>query len=67
VPGDARAQALFHLLCGDVDKGADWTEQAIGEYDLAMKTVYIRFVACKQLRASHRWPKIAKMINLPQA
>jgi TolB-like protein/Tfp pilus assembly protein PilF len=67
VPGDARAQALLHLLCGDVDKGADWTEQAIGEYDLAMKTVYIRFVACKQLRASHRWPKIAKMINLPQA
>ena len=63
VPGDARAQALFHLLCGEVDKGADW---AINEGDLAMRTVYIRFVACKQLRASNRWPKIAKMINLPQ-
>jgi tetratricopeptide (TPR) repeat protein len=65
-PGDARAQALFHLLCGEVDKGADWAERAINEGDLAMRTVYIRFVACKQLRASNRWPKIAKMINLPQ-
>jgi len=63
-PGDARAQALFHLLCGEVDKGADWAERAINEGDLAMRTVYIRFVACKQLRASNRWPKIAKMINL---
>jgi tetratricopeptide (TPR) repeat protein len=67
VPGDARAQALFHLLCGEVDKGADWAEQAINEGDLAMRTIYIRFVACKQLRASHRWPKIAKMINLSVA
>src|ERR1039458_8964065 len=65
-PGDARAQALFHLLCGEVDKGADWAERAINEGDLAMRTVYIRFVACKQLRASNRGPKIAKMINLPQ-
>jgi hypothetical protein len=65
-PGDARAQALFHLLCGEVDRGADWAERAINEGDLAMRTVYIRFVACKQLRASNRWPKIAKMINLPQ-
>ena len=24
-----------------------------------------RFVVSKELRASHRWPKIAKMINLP--
>jgi hypothetical protein len=27
---------------------------------------YLRFVVCKQLRASARWPKIAKMINLPE-
>jgi TolB-like protein/Tfp pilus assembly protein PilF len=67
MPGDARALALFHLLRGEVDEGADWVERAIHEGDLAMRTVYIRFVACKQLRASRRWPKIAKMINLPQA
>jgi hypothetical protein len=55
----------FTLVRGEVEEGADWVERAIHEGDLAMRTVYIRFVACKQLRASHRWPRIAKMINLP--
>jgi hypothetical protein len=27
--------------------------------------IYLRFVVCKELRASRRWPKIAEMINLP--
>jgi hypothetical protein len=27
---------------------------------------YLHFVVCKELRASHRWPKIAKMLNLPE-
>jgi hypothetical protein len=30
-----------------------------------MRAVFIRFVVCRQLRACDRWPKIAKMINLP--
>ncbi len=62
--GDARAHALFHLLCGEIDKGADWAEKAIEERDCSMM-VYLRYVVSKRLRASHRWPKIAKMINLP--
>ncbi|MGA3092246.1 MAG: hypothetical protein ABSD75_26890 [Terriglobales bacterium] len=63
--GDARAHALFHLLSGKVETGADWAEKAIQEHDLSM-IIYLRFVACKGLRASHRWPKFARMINLPQ-
>jgi hypothetical protein len=62
--GDAPAHALFHLLCGDVDRGADWAEKAIEERDLSIM-IYLRFVVCKALRASHRWPKIASMLNLP--
>jgi TolB-like protein len=62
--GDARAHALFHLLCGKIDDGADWAEKAIEERDCSMM-VYLRFVVSKRLRASHRWPKIAKMISLP--
>ena len=27
--GDCRAQAVYHLMCGDMDSGADWTEKAI--------------------------------------
>jgi TolB-like protein/Tfp pilus assembly protein PilF len=63
-PGDARAHALYHLLCGELDPGADWVERAIEQRDASMM-VYLRFVVCKGLRASRRWPKIARMINLP--
>ncbi len=62
--GDARAHALNHLLCGEIDEGADWAEKAIEERDCSMM-VYLRYVVSKRLRASHRWPKIAKTINLP--
>jgi hypothetical protein len=62
--GDACAHALFHLLCGEVDQGADWAEKAIEQRDLSMM-YYLRFVVCKGLRAGPRWPKIAKMVNLP--
>jgi hypothetical protein len=61
--GDTPAHALFHLLCGDVDQGADWTERAIEERDLAI-LVYLRFALGKDLSASHRWPRIATMLNL---
>ena len=26
---------------------------------------YLQFVVCRALRASARWPKIARMVNLP--
>jgi adenylate cyclase len=66
VPGNARAHAVFHLLCGDMERGADWTEKAIEQRDGSIM-YYLRFVVSKGLRASARWPKIAKMINLPSA
>jgi hypothetical protein len=47
-----------------LDEGADWAEKAINEHDLSMM-IYLRFVVCKGLRASHRWPKVTKMLNLP--
>jgi len=62
--GDARAHALFHLLCDEIDEGANWAEEAVTERDCSMM-LYLRYVVSKRLRASHRWPKIAKMINLP--
>ena len=62
--GDYRAQAAYHLLCGDVDQGADWVEKAIAERDHSMM-FYLRKVICRPLKASHRWPAMARMINLP--
>jgi len=62
--GDARAQAVYYLLCGDVETGADWAEKAVAEHDHSI-LYYLRFVIAKGLRASGRWPKIARMLNLP--
>lgn len=63
--GDAHVDAQFHLLCGDVDQGGDWTEKAIEERDQS-RFAYLRFVVCKELRASRYWPKIAKMLVLAE-
>jgi hypothetical protein len=63
--GEARNHSLFHLLGGELDEGADWAEKAVKEHDLSMM-MYLRFAVCKELRSSLRWPKIARMLNLPR-
>ena len=62
--GDARAQAVYHLICGEIDTAADWVEKAIDERDHSMR-YYLRFVIGRRLRASPRWPTIARMSNIP--
>jgi eukaryotic-like serine/threonine-protein kinase len=61
--GDSRSQTVYHLLTGDIDAGADWMERAIVERDHSI-SYYARFVIARQLRASHRWPRIAKSMNM---
>jgi hypothetical protein len=34
--GDCRARAVYHLRCGEIDAGADWTEKAIVERNPGM-------------------------------
>ena len=58
--GDARVNALYHLLCGDLDAAMPWVEQAIAERDISMM-VYLRFAAAKGLRASAHWPRILRI------
>ena len=48
---------------GDIDAGADWTIRAIAERDHSIQ-YYVRFVIARQLRARHRWPRIAKAMNM---
>jgi serine/threonine protein kinase/tetratricopeptide (TPR) repeat protein len=62
--GDARAQAVYHLISGEVDTAADWVEKAIEERDHSMQ-YYLRFVIGRRLRVSPRWSKIAQMSNFP--
>ena len=64
--GDCRAQAVYHLLCGNVDAAAGWTEKAIVERDPGIQ-FYLRFTFFRPLRASSRWPRLARLLNLPSA
>jgi hypothetical protein len=56
--------ALYHLICSEVDAAADWFEKAIDQRDPIL-VPWLRLPLAKPLRASPRWPKIAKMMNLP--
>jgi hypothetical protein len=47
----------------DVDQAADWSEKEIDERDLSI-SIYLRFVVSKDLRASPRWAKLARKLNL---
>ena len=46
------------------DTAADWVEKAIDERDHSMQ-YYLRFVIGRRLRLSPRWPKVARMSNIP--
>jgi TolB-like protein/Tfp pilus assembly protein PilF len=52
--------ALFHAMCGDLDRAAEWAVRSIEER-------YPPLVAIlgPLLRPSPRWPALAKLMNLP--
>lgn len=59
------AFAIYHLLRGEPDKAAEWTEMAL-EQKSAMVAMLLLTPPWKPLlRFSARWPKLAKMMNLP--
>jgi serine/threonine protein kinase/Tfp pilus assembly protein PilF len=62
--GAPRALATFHLLCGEIEKAADWTEKAIEQHD-PLLLLFLRGPLGKALRSSSRWPALAKLMNLP--
>jgi tetratricopeptide (TPR) repeat protein len=64
--GAAWGMAVFHSICGDTDAAADWYERAIEERD--PNTSYtLQGPLAEPLRASPRWPRLAALMNLPQA
>ncbi|HEV2200940.1 MAG TPA: protein kinase [Bryobacteraceae bacterium] len=62
--GAPRGLAIFHVLCGEIEKAADCVAKAIEQRDSLM-IIYLRLPIAKDLRSSPRWPKLAKMMNLP--
>jgi tetratricopeptide (TPR) repeat protein len=57
-------RVLYHLLCGDIDQAADWYERAINGRD-PFAVVFADGPMGGVLRQSPRWPKLARMMNLP--
>jgi tetratricopeptide (TPR) repeat protein len=61
---DPIGRAIFHLLCGDLDRTADWAEKAIEERQTAV--LFFLNAHAQALRSSARWPSLARMMNLPE-
>jgi Tfp pilus assembly protein PilF len=53
---------LFHLVCQEIDKAADWAEKGIGQRDPAV-IFFLRGPLARDLRSSTRWPALARMMN----
>jgi hypothetical protein len=58
--------AIYHLFCGDVETAADWMERAI-EQRVPHAAVHRLVPIYAALLASPRWPRLARMMNLPEA
>ena len=59
---DPIGPAMFHLLNGEMDEVADWTQKAIEQRQVAV--LFFLNAHATALRSTRRWPALAKMMNL---
>ncbi len=55
---------VYHMLRSELDAAADWYEKSIEQRE-PFAVMYARTAFAAPLRASARWPSLAKMMNLP--
>jgi serine/threonine-protein kinase len=58
-------RAWYHLLCSEIPEAARWYEKMIDAREL-FAPVYANSLYTRELRASPYWPKLARMMNLPE-
>jgi hypothetical protein len=56
----------YSLMREDIQVAASWFERAVEERE-PMLIPHLRHPLMKPLRASPRWPVLARMMNLPQS
>ena len=56
----------YHLLGSELDAAADWYEKMIEQRE-PFAVIFASAPNVKALRESPRWPKLAKMMNLPSS
>jgi serine/threonine-protein kinase len=59
-------RVLYHVLCSETEPAADWYERAIEQRD-PFALVFANGPLCSTIRQTCRWPKLASMMNLPDA
>jgi tetratricopeptide (TPR) repeat protein len=64
--GASMGWAIFHICCNEIDLAADWYEKAIEERDSLVPST-LQTAIGESVRASPRWPKLAALMNLPEA
>ena len=60
------AFAIYHLLCGEIEKAAEWTKTAVEQKHPMVVMLLINPPWGPLLRSSVSWPKLAKTMNLPE-
>jgi serine/threonine-protein kinase len=58
--------AIFHCICGETEQAAEWTERAIEARDQLVAMILLSPPYGPILRRSSLWPRLAKMMNLPE-
>jgi hypothetical protein len=56
---------IYHVVCSEIDAAIDWYEHAI-EQRLPIAVEWASAGCFRPLRSSPRWPKLARMMNLPE-
>jgi serine/threonine-protein kinase len=58
------SRVFFHVLRSEIDQAADWYEKSIEQREL-FAVICVPAPAVRPLRESARWPRLAKLMNLP--
>ena len=62
--GAACGFAIYHCLCSEVEQAAQWMEKAIAQKHQMVSMLLLSPPYGPMLRASSRWPTLARMMNL---
>ena len=65
-PRPLMGRVLYHVLCSETDSAAEWYERAIDERD-PFALVFADGPMGRAFRQTSRWPRLARMMNLPEA
>jgi TolB-like protein len=64
-PNPIWGRVLYHLFCSEIDQAARWYERMIQQRE-PFAVIFASDSVLKPLRISGHWPKLARLMNLPE-